>query len=255
VIVNLVVNARDAMPTGGTVTIETSNADLDTEYARRHGAAVRPGSYVLVAVTDTGIGMDAETQAHLFEPFFTTKEPGTGSGLGLATVYGIVKQSDGYIWVYSERGHGSSFKVYLPRVDAEAEPVEPARRVATGEGGSETILIVEDEPAVRAVVGRILGRRGYRVLSAPDGRAAIAIFERDPAAVDLLVTDVVMPGMGGVDLAERLRGRRPDLRVLYLSGYPETSATQRGLPPGAPFLGKPFAPADLAGKVREVLDT
>jgi PAS domain S-box-containing protein len=254
VIVNLAVNARDAMPAGGTVTIETSNADLDAKYARPHGAAVRPGSYVLVAVTDTGIGMDAETQAHLFEPFFTTKELGTGSGLGLATVYGIVKQSDGYIWVYSEPGHGSSFKVYLPRVDAEAEPIEPPRPSSAAAGGSETVLVVEDEPAVRRLVGQILGRRGYRVLSAPDGQTAVSIFSKDPAAVDLLVTDVVMPGIGGVDLAERLTAERPGLRVLYLSGYPETSATQRGLPAGAAFLGKPFAPADLARKVREVLD-
>jgi PAS domain S-box-containing protein len=255
VIVNLAVNARDAMPDGGTLTIETANVDVDEAYAREQ-ATVEAGHYVLLAVTDTGFGMDRETQARLFEPFFTTKALGKGTGLGLATVYGIVKQSGGYIWVYSEPGHGTSFKVYLPRVDAPAESLEPAPASSGVLGGSETVLVAEDEEAVRHLARRVLESRGYTVLVAASGPEALRLAEGREGPIHLLVTDVVMPEMGGRELAQRLVAPRPAMRILFVSGYTDAAIMQQGvLTPGAAFLQKPFTPDSLARKVRDVLDS
>jgi len=254
VIVNLAVNARDAMPGGGRLTIETRNVDLDAAYAAEHRTVV-PGPYVVIAVSDTGTGMSADTQAHMFEPFFTTKEVGKGTGLGLATVYGIVKQSGGSIWVYSELGHGTTIKVYLPRVDEPPDPLA-APGLANPERlrGTETILLVEDEPAVRAVARQILARQGYTVLEAPDGPAALAMVA-GRARVDLILTDVVMPGMSGRTLADQLATRWPGVRVLYMSGYTDDAIVRHGmLEPGLAYLQKPFRPDALVRKVREVLN-
>jgi len=254
VIVNLAVNARDAMPGGGRLTIETRNVDLDAAYAAEHRTVV-PGPYVVIAVSDTGTGMSADTQSHMFEPFFTTKEVGKGTGLGLATVYGIVKQSGGSIWVYSELGHGTTIKVYLPRVDEPPEPLA-APPLANPERlrGTETILLVEDEPAVRAVARQILARQGYTVLEAPDGPAALAMVAGG-GRVDLILTDVVMPGMSGRALADQLATRWPGVRVLYMSGYTDDAIVRHGmLEPGLAYLQKPFRPDTLVRKVREVLN-
>ena len=254
VIVNLAVNARDAMPGGGRLTIETRNVDLDAAYAAEHRTVV-PGPYVVIAVSDTGTGMSADTQSHMFEPFFTTKEVGKGTGLGLATVYGIVKQSGGSIWVYSELGHGTTIKVYLPRVDEPPDPLA-APGLANPERlrGTETILLVEDEPAVRAVARQILARQGYTVLEAPDGPAALAMVA-GRARVDLILTDVVMPGMSGRTLADQLATRWPGVRVLYMSGYTDDAIVRHGmLEPGLAYLQKPFRPDALVRKVREVLN-
>ena len=253
VIVNLAVNARDAMAQGGTLTIETANVDLDETYAQTHLGSV-PGPYTMLAVTDTGVGMDAGVRAHLFEPFFTTKEVGRGTGLGLATVYGIVKQSDGYISVYSEVGRGSSFKIYLPRIATPSDaPVGPQRgRPARG---NETVLVVEDEPAVLTLSRRALETQGYVVLAASDATAALRIVERHGGTIHLLVTDVVMPGLSGRELADKLAAQRPGIRVLYMSGYPGDAVVDHGsLPAGSAFLQKPFSPDSLARKVRDVLD-
>jgi two-component system cell cycle sensor histidine kinase/response regulator CckA len=253
VLVNLVLNARDAMPRGGKLTLETTNTELDPGYVEDHTGA-KAGPHVLLAVTDTGAGMDPETAAHLFEPFFTTKEVGKGTGLGLATVYGIVKQSDGYIMVYSEPGHGTTFKIYLPRV-AAAEPAPPPALRPTVTRGSETVLVVEDEEAVRSLSRRALEAGGYTVLAAADGADAVRLVERYGGPIHLVLTDVVMPGMSGRELADRLVQRRPGLRVLYMSGYPGDAIVHRGaLDPGTAFLQKPFMPDDLTRKVREVLD-
>src|SRR5947199_809748 len=254
VIVNLAVNARDAMPDGGKLTLETRNIDFDSSYTLEH-SLVKPGPYVQLTVSDSGIGMDEETQAHAFEPFFTTKPRGQGTGLGLAMVYGTVKQSGGFIWVYSEPGHGATFKIYLPRVDTPTEPatlpaptVQPAR-------GSETVLLAEDEPAVRAIAQQALERHGYTVLAAPSGAAALALAAQHAATIDLLLTDVVMPGMSGRDLADRLTAQRPGIRVLYISGYTDTAIVRHGmLEPGLAYLQKPCRPHALVRKVREVLD-
>jgi CheY-like chemotaxis protein len=255
VIMNLVVNARDALPNGGRILIETSNADLDSAYTRDHNV-VRPGPYVLLAVSDTGIGMTADTVAHIFEPFYTTKESGRGTGLGLSTVYGIVKQSGGYVWVYSEPGKGTTFKVYLPRVkdSVQASPAQEmpasAKRM-----GHETILLVEDEPAVRELTQMVLSGRGYTVIEAPTPEDAERLAGNNGAEVHLLLTDVVMPGISGRELAKRLTGRYPHLRVLYMSGYTYNVIAQNGtLEEGISFLQKPFTPQVLAEKVREALD-
>ena len=227
---------------------------LTEEYAERHHR-LPPGQYVLLAVSDTGVGMDEATQKHLFEPFFTTKEVGKGTGLGLATVYGIVKQSGGYIWVYSEPGHGTTVKVYLPRVAGAAEPLPAAEAVPEPRRGTETVLLVEDAAPVRTLARKSLESCGYRVLDAADGRAALELSARHAGGIDILVTDVVMPGMSGRELAERLAPLRPAMRVLYTSGYTDDAMVHQGvLRSGVAFLQKPFMPESLARKVREVLD-
>jgi PAS domain S-box-containing protein len=252
VIINLAVNSRDAMPQGGTLAIETSAVDLDESYAAMHLPVV-PGPYVMLTVTDTGVGMSKDVQARIFEPFFTTKEAGKGTGLGLATVYGIVKQSDGYIWVYSEPGQGTTFRIYLPRVAGEADaPLAAAPVVATG--GSETILLVEDDEPLRRLARQVLERHGYTVLDAADPEQALAVAAH-VGVVQLLLTDVVMPGMGGRELAERLLRERPGLKVLYISGYADDAIAHHGmLTPGAELLQKPYGSEMLLRKVRETLD-
>jgi two-component system, cell cycle sensor histidine kinase and response regulator CckA len=255
VLVNLAVNSRDAMPEGGQLTIETANVELDAVYAETH-ATVIPGRYVMLAVGDTGVGVDAATKARIFEPFFTTKEQGKGSGLGLATVYGIVKQSGGYIWVYSEVGHGTVFKVYFPVAES---PAGPAR---DGSGGGdpkkqawETVLLVEDEDAVRALAREVLRRQGYIVLEARHGVDALRLAERHPDEIQLMITDVIMPHMSGRELAERLCAARPTMKVLFMSGYTDHALMNRALTPGSSLLQKPFTPETFARKVRQVLDT
>ena len=256
VLVNLVVNARDAMPQGGAISIETQNVDLDENYTSEH-APVVPGRYVMLVVGDTGIGMNADTREHAFDPFFTTKEAGKGTGLGLATVYGIVKQSGGYVWLYSEPGHGTTLKLYFPEVSATAafQSVEykPASKEAAR--GSETILLVEDEAAVRGLASRILEKQGYRVLSAQHGREAMDIATREEGKIDLVLTDVVMPGMNGRGLVERLAGIRPRMKSLYMSGYTDDDIIRRGfIEPSKSFLQKPFTSEVLLQTVRKVLD-
>ena len=254
VLMNLVINARDAMPQGGKLTIETTNAELDDAYARQH-AAVQPGSYVMLAVTDTGTGMDAETQAHIFEPFFTTKEVGHGTGLGLATVYGIVKQSEGSIRVYSEPGKGTTFKIYLPRIDAVCVPGRHEQTPEETSRGSETILLAEDNDMLRELARLTLAECGYNVLEACQGEEALQICEQHPNPIHLLVTDVVMPGMSGPELAEQVMPQRPKMKVIYTSGFMDHAIVRNGvLSPGTAFLPKPFNPDDLERKVREVLD-
>ena len=254
VVLNLAVNARDAMPNGGRLTIETQNVELDQEYVQGHLSA-QPGAYVMLAVSDTGVGMDAATQARIFEPFFTTKEKGKGTGLGLATVYGIVKQSGGWIWVYSEPGHGTTFKVYFPRALEAAAPVAPGPASPVSVRGSETVLVVEDEEVIRKLVRKVLTANGYTVLVAANGRDAEQVAGQHDGAIHLLVTDVVMPGMNGREVAQRLAGTRAGIKVLYLSGYTDDAIVHHGvLEPGVAFLQKPFTPAVLGRKVREVLD-
>jgi PAS domain S-box-containing protein len=254
VVMNLSVNARDAMPQGGKLTLETANVELDDVYAREHYPA-RPGPYAMLAVSDTGTGMTEEVQAHLFEPFFTTKEKGKGTGLGLATVYGIVKQSGGFIWVYSELGRGSTFKIYLPRVDEPVGTREGPTVATPIARGTETVLLAEDEAPVRAVARHVLERYGYTVLEAPNAEAALDIAERHSGPIHLLLTDVIMPGMSGRDLALRLAPLRPETRVIYMSGYTDDAITRHGvLEPGLSYVQKPFTPDMIARKVREVLD-
>ncbi len=253
-IVNLVVNARDAMPKGGRLTIETADVELDRSYVAGH-VPTQPGAYVLLAVSDTGVGMDGATKARLFEPFFTTKEPGRGTGLGLATVYGIVKQSGGYVWAYSELGHGTTFKIYLPRVAETAEAPESTTSPPTPVGGSETVLVVEDQEEVRKLTKRVLEARGYTVLAARNGAEALEIVAQHVNQIHLMITDVVMPGMNGREVARLACARRSDLKVLYVSGYTGEAVLQhRLLEPGVAFLQKPFTPDVLARKTREVLD-
>jgi CheY-like chemotaxis protein len=255
VLMNLVVNARDAMPGGGTVTVETANVEIDDHAAGRHGSAIPPGSYVRLAVSDTGHGMDAATQSRIFEPFFTTKEAGKGTGLGLSTVYGIVTQSGGSVSCYSEPGRGTTFKIYLPHADGQAEqPGKGARRAAVSRG-KESVLIVEDDDAVRSVAQRILATHGYGVLEAADGAAALRLCAQTSPPVDLILTDMIMPEMSGAEMARQLRERHPGIRVLYMSGYTgEAARRQRMLEPGAECIEKPFTPEALAAKVREMLD-
>ncbi len=253
VVMNLAVNARDAMPTGGTLTIETANVELDEHYANTH-LAVTPGSYVALTVTDTGTGMTPQVQARLFEPFFTTKEPGKGTGLGMATVYGIAMRSGGSVGVYSEVGKGTTFKVYLPRADAAEMVVESPAPVARPRAGTQTVLVVEDEEGLRELAKRLLQRHGYTVLVAADANEALRLFEDSPS-IDVLLTDVVMPGASGPELTRQLIEQRPALRVIYMSGYTEEAIVQRGvIKPGIAFLNKPFTSEALGEKIREVLE-
>jgi PAS domain S-box-containing protein len=253
VLLNLAVNSRDAMPNGGVLTIETSNVEVDSTSAQAL-FPLPPGRYVLLAFSDTGMGMDAETQVRIFDPFFTTKEMGKGTGLGLAMVYGIVKQSGGYIWVYSEVGKGSTFKIYLPRTEETIDESGPGRDALKAQEGTETLLLVEDEDAVRALVRNVLREKGYRILEASRGEEALELAEQFGGPVDLLVTDVVMPQMNGRELARRLTTLLPRIKVLYISGYADNAVWyQGGLDSGGAFLQKPFSPEALARKVREVL--
>ncbi|HEY6338843.1 MAG TPA: ATP-binding protein [Candidatus Sulfotelmatobacter sp.] len=256
VIMNLAVNARDAMPSGGKLTIETSNITLDEEYARVH-APLQPGEYVMLAISDTGMGMDLETQSHIFEPFFTTKGP-KGTGLGLSTVYGIIKQSGGYIWVYSEQRKGTTFKIYLPRVASPGEhatPVVVKEKGRKTEPGTETILVVEDEANLRYLARLFLEKQGYKVIEAADGAVAMQIAVAHEGTIHLLLTDVIMPGMNGRELAQRISEIRPNMKILYMSGYTENAIGTNGmLDAGVRLLQKPFNLRDLKDKVREVLD-
>lgn len=254
VLMNLGANARDAMPTAGKLTIETSTVDLDETYVRTHYPAT-PGHFAVLAVSDTGVGMDSKTQAQIFEPFFTTKEVGRGTGLGLATVYGIVKQSAGFIWVYSEPGKGTTFKIYLPIVQQPATRIEHAPVLGDVKGGTETVLVVEDAPTVRSLVLEVLARYGYTVLEAVGSLEALDMAKSHDGRIDLLLTDVVMPELSGRELAERLADVHPEMRVLYMSGYADDAVMRHGvLTPGAAFVQKPFTPAGLALKVRDLLD-
>jgi CheY-like chemotaxis protein len=248
---NLAVNARDAMPNGGQLTIETRDTELDARSIAA-GFSVRSGLYVMLVVTDTGTGMDEETRSHIFEPFFTTKEQGKGTGLGLATVYGIVKQSGGYIWVYSEPGEGTAFRIYLPREEGEIRDTIPSfpDRPAESLRGHETVLLVEDEEGVRALARKILTLHGYRVREAAGPHRALEMLDEDSGEIHLLLTDFVMPGMDGRELAMRVRQTRPDIRVLLMSGYTD----RVGAGSQWPLLQKPFTPEGLARRVREVLD-
>jgi signal transduction histidine kinase/CHASE3 domain sensor protein len=252
VIMNLVLNSRDAMPGHGNLIIETSNVTIDEDYASAH-ADTTPGPYVMISVSDTGAGMTREVREKLFEPFFTTKEKGKGTGLGLPSVYGIVKQSGGFVWVYSEPGKGTTFKVYLPKSEAQSNRKNTPTR--TRKVGSETILLVEDDDEVRSVATRILRRNGYRVLEAGNGADALRVCEEADEPVDLIVTDIVMPEMNGPELAERIRDKQPDARILFTSGYTEDAVVRQSfLHPGEAFIEKPFTPASLAKKARELLD-
>ena len=254
VLLNLVVNARDAMPDGGRLTIETCNVELDSVSASQH-SVMEAGSYVMLIVTDTGCGMDAGTQARIFEPFFTTKGQGKGTGLGLATVYGVVKQSGGFIWVYSEVDHGSTFKIYLPQVTADLERGAIEKTSRGAHPGTETILFVEDEQSVRELVRDYLGKSGYRVLQAADGVQALEVAAAHKGPIHILVTDVVMPRLSGRELVTRITGSRPAIKILYISGYTDDSIFRHGvLEGGVAFLQKPFNLKDLAQKIRQVLD-
>jgi signal transduction histidine kinase len=254
IIMNLALNARDAMPHGGKLTLETANTQLDESYATEH-QPIAPGNYVMLAVSDTGTGMSPEVQTRIFEPFFTTKEVGKGTGLGLSTVYGIVKQSGGYIWVYSEPERGATFKIYFPRVDQVVETAGQDRRPSDAMRGTETILLVEDDPQLRQLSSSVLAHCGYKVLVASGPEEGLAIGEENHRDIRLLVTDVVMPGMNGRQLAERILKRSPKTRVLYISGYTNNAIVHYGvLDEGLWFLPKPFTLSALVAKVREVLD-
>ncbi|MGM0760985.1 MAG: response regulator [Thermodesulfobacteriota bacterium] len=256
VILNLAINARDAMPTGGKLIIETANAELDQSYSQSHGRLVSPGPYVLLAISDTGSGMSSEIQAQVFEPFFTTKEKGKGTGLGLSTVYGIVKQSSGYIWVYSEFGAGTTFKIYLPRVAKHPSQGQKVQEEEEDHSGTETILVVEDDQEVRNITSHSLDLYGYRVLTAADGDQALYKLHEERSQIHLVLTDVVMPQMGGKEMVQELKKIQPQVKILYMSGYTSNSIVHHGvLDQGVAFLQKPFTPNTLASKVREVLDS
>ncbi|MEA1900989.1 MAG: response regulator, partial [Thermodesulfobacteriota bacterium] len=256
VIMNLAINAKDAMPCGGKLTIETANADLDENYSHEHGIEEKKsGCYVMLAVSDTGIGMDKETHEHIFEPFFTTKKVGKGTGLGLATVYGIVKQNNGFIWVYSEPKQGATFKVYLPEVKKDADPEKKEKKPVVKLAGSETVLIVEDDGLLRNLAQNTLQRYGYKVLDAENGENAIRICKEYDGRIDLMITDVVMPKIGGREAAKRLLPLYPQMKVIYMSGYTDEAIVHHGvLEPGLNFLEKPFTLEGLTRKVREVLN-
>jgi two-component system, cell cycle sensor histidine kinase and response regulator CckA len=256
VIMNLAVNARDAMPEGGTLRVETANVEFDQTYVRQHAGA-KLGQYIMLAVIDSGSGIDAETLAHIFEPFFTTKEVGKGTGLGLATVYGVVKQSDGYIWVETKPGQGAAFQIFLPRF-AEPAPAIPAAALPASEvvGGSETILLVEDSEPLRELAQSFLETHGFRVYAAQNAQEAMQLEAQHAGQFDLLLTDVVMPGMNGKALAEKMLVKQPGLRVLFMSGYTDSFIARHGmLEAGMVLVHKPFTEEDLVRKVREVLDT
>jgi two-component system, cell cycle sensor histidine kinase and response regulator CckA len=253
ILLNLVVNARDAMPNGGKITIETQNIDLQEAYVASH-TAVLPGPYVMIAVSDSGMGIDAETLTHIFEPFFTTKLSGTG--LGLAMVYGAVKQSGGNIWVYSEPGRGTIFKIYFPRVDGSADSVGPAERNAATPKGTETILLVEDSDSLREVTKEFLQIAGYNVVEGRDGKDALQVARAHEEAIHLLLTDVVMPGMSGRELANEVKRIHPETRILFMSGYTSNAIVHRGvLDEGVSLLTKPFTRSGLTQKVREILNS
>ena len=253
VIFNLVVNARDAMPDGGTLTISTRNVLLDEEYLGTE-AEISPGAYVVLAVTDTGIGMDPHVQSKIFEPFFTTKEKGQGTGLGLSTAYGIIKQSGGEIMVYSEQGHGTSFKIYLPLVHAGQDATQAEAVSAAAECGHETILVVEDEDRLREMIVTALSQCGYTVLEASDGPGALARFAQDPRVIDLVLTDVMMPKMNGKAFADQFLKHRPQTRVLFMSGYADDIILKHGtLQPDTLFIHKPFTQKELIGVILKIL--
>jgi two-component system, cell cycle sensor histidine kinase and response regulator CckA len=253
IVMNLAINARDAMPVGGKLTIETSNVLLDEDYARSH-RGVTPGPHVMLAVTDTGIGMDKATLSRVFEPFFTTKEKGKGTGLGLSSVFGVVQQLGGHVWVYSEPGRGTSFKLYFPRAEGPIETPSVRPPASASDRRHGTILLVEDEDQVRVVAREILRRCGYHVLEAPNGGEALLICERHAARIDLLLTDVVLPHMSGRELAERVASLRPEMKIVFMSGYTDEAVIQHGvLHSGVEYLQKPITPTSLARKVREVL--
>jgi PAS domain S-box-containing protein len=255
ILMNFVINARDAMPLGGKLTIETANVDHDEAYVRRH-SDVEAGSYVMLAISDNGLGMNKTTQAHLFEPFFTTKEKGKGTGLGLSTAYGIIKQSNGFIWVYSEIGKGTTFKIYFPVVEGGSAKVAEESKLEPGFRGVETVLVAEDEPSVRSLTCRILRNQGYTVLDASNGKDALDIAQRHNGEIHLVLTDVVMPGIGGKELVSRLMSARPGIKALYASGYTDNAIVHHGvLDSGVAFLQKPFTVESLKHKVREVLDS
>jgi hypothetical protein len=254
VIMNLAVNARDAMPKGGRLTIETANVELDEDYVSRHVTVV-PGRYVLLAMSDTGVGMEAPVLRRIFEPFFTTKELGKGTGMGLSTVYGIVKQSGGYIWVYSEPGQGTSFKVYFPQVGDAAASDASRTQLPELARGSETILVVEDEETVRHLILAVLRRRGYQTLEARQAQEALEFAEKHPGPIHVMLTDVVMPKMSGRELANQLATLRPEAKILFMSGYATNAIIHHGvLDPGTAFLQKPFTPDALVRKIRQILD-
>ena len=254
VIMNLAINARDAMPDGGTVTIETRNVTLDDAYAAQH-VSVIPGEYVMLAVSDTGCGMDAKTQSRIFEPFFTTKPAGRGTGLGLSTVYGIVKQTGGNIWLYSEPGKGTTFKIYLPAIAALPEDIGKVAPAEASRRGAGTVLVVEDDEQLRRLTHRALDAQGYTVLVADRGATALDIARRHKGEIDLLLTDVIMPDTNGRKLAETIQAARPGMRVLYMSGYPDGAIASHGmLEPGVAYLAKPFTTEAITRRVREVLE-
>jgi PAS domain S-box-containing protein len=255
IVMNLAVNARDAMPQGGKLTIKTANVDFDMHYVREH-PMVKPGPYVMLAISDNGLGMDAATQARIFEPFFTTKETGKGTGLGLSTVYGIVKQSNGFIWVYSEPGKGTTFKIYFPRVEDKPTKVMTENKSESGSRGFETVLVVEDEGSVRALASRILRERGYSVLEASGSKEAVDVAREYAKEIHLVLTDVIMPDMSGRELVSWLEAVRPGIKALYISGYTDDAIVHHGmLDSNVAFLQKPFTVEGLSRKVREVIDS